>query len=129
MRAVEPTFDLGTSAPQPHADLLTPQTPALPLPADRVVRSDRARHPYAENLLQVLGALYTAVRVAALRVLYTEALAPEWPESDFQKTIGLFPRADFAPDGFFHQPVLQHAEQSLNTPFGLRTVGGDPFHI
>jgi hypothetical protein len=79
VRAVEPTFDLGTSAPQPHADLLTPQTPAFSLPSDRVVRSDRVRHPYAENSLQVLGALYMAVRVAALRGLYTEALAPEWP--------------------------------------------------
>jgi hypothetical protein len=30
---------------------------------------------------------------------------------------------------FFQQPVLQRAEQSLNTPFGLRTVGRDPSHI
>ncbi|HVS90038.1 MAG TPA: hypothetical protein VHF01_17685 [Candidatus Acidoferrum sp.] len=54
MRAIQPTFDLDASAAQSGTDLLAPNTPTLPMPADGVIRTHRTRLTHTENLLEPL---------------------------------------------------------------------------
>ena len=95
MRPVEPPFDLDGSAAQSDTDLFALQAPPLTLPFYRVVGRDDARHPHAENLFQPLRAPQSVMRVAALCRWHRKAVAPDRPESDFQKAIGLLDGTDF----------------------------------
>ena len=67
--------------------------------------------------------------VTALRRPDREALFPEGPEGDFQEAIGPFQRIDSRQTHFFHQPVLQRAEQPLDASLGLRRMGRDPLDV
>ena len=78
------------------------------LPAHGVVGSDDARHSHAENLFQLLRALQSAMRVAALRRFAPQKRwLPGRPESDLQESDWPASSVAISADShFFHQAGL-----------------------
>src|SRR5579863_2130010 len=65
--------------------------------------------------------------IAWMARLHRKTLCPLWQEACFQEVVGSGDTVDSRQAHFFHQAVLQGPEQSLDAPFGLGTVGRNPF--
>ena len=110
MRAIESAFHLDASAAQSGTDLVAPEAPALPLPAHRVVASDRTRFPHAEDSLQPMLAAQATMGILRPASHDRETLLPERKKHLLQEFVGGIDRAHSRQPQLLDQPVLQGLE-------------------
>jgi len=125
--AIQPSFDLYLRSAKSGTHFGAGHTPAVPLPADRVILGHFARHAHAQNFFQTLFSSQSSMGIAWMARCYCEALFPLWKKMPLQKIIPRLDGVDSRQTHLLHQTILQRLEQSLDVAFGLWTVRRDPF--
>ena len=114
-------------SPKPRTNFFPGHTPAISIPAYRVVLSHFAGHAHTQDFFQVLFAPQPSMGIAWIARCHRKTLFPLREKARLQKVIGGLEAVDSRQAHLLHQAILKSLEQPLDTPFRLRTVGRDPF--
>jgi hypothetical protein len=125
--SIQSPFDVDRSSTKPRTNFFPQYSPAISVPADGVILSHSAGHPYTQDFFQVLFAPQPSMGIACIPRCYGKTLLPLGNKAHLQKVIRCLDAVDSRQPHLLHQTILKSFEQPLDTPFRLRTVGRDPF--
>src|ERR1700726_1903006 len=125
--SVQAPFDFDRRSTKPRTYFFPQYSPAIPAPAYGVVLSHFAGHAYTQDFFQALFLPQSSMGIAGIPRCHRKTVLPLGNKARLQKVIGGLDAVDSHQAHLLHQAVLKSFKQSLDTPFGLRTVGRDPF--